>query len=146
MGEYAQEAFYLGMNQADYNFEKHKCIAPGDPRYDNSVWEDVTGKIRKIKDMDSMHLCFVLKQIYVMKRNSVGKFDLYKGVGERIPLIENELRRRSFTKEDYDFCLYGIRLGLYCFYEDENNTDLEQYYCNMLKSYKYFDPPKGLFD
>lgn len=58
MGEYAEEAIQAGLCE-DYRKEKYLYSY-----YNNDVWEDVTGKQRLIRNMDSLHICFVMNYIY----------------------------------------------------------------------------------
>ena len=141
MGEYAEEAFYLGVDQMDQDIELYGCAVPYDPKYDNEVWRGVDGNLRKIADMDSMHLCFVLKQL----ENSKGK--IREHMAPIIRQLKWRIHKGQFSKADFDFSLEGVRLGLYCFYPKEADTHLlENYYMDMLKRYKYFFPPRRIFD
>ena len=39
--------------------------------WDNNVWTDINGVMRYIKNMNSMHLCFVYKQCELSKNRGI---------------------------------------------------------------------------
>lgn len=137
-----EEAMYNGLYEMDKNIQKYGCVNPNEPKYNNEIWKDVCGKVRNIKDMDSMHLCFIAKQCECSKSKSLKQHKLPKIIEE----LKFRIRNKLFSKEDFDFHIEGIRVGLYCFYPNEHDTGLENYYMNMLKTYPYFNPPKLLFE
>lgn len=126
MGSGCEEARALGIDQMERNIKKYGTAVPGNPRYDNNYWKDVIGKTRHIMDMDSMHLCLVVA--YLQK----GKQSRFKSIRTRV--MRNELVRRGFTEEDYNFHITAVKLGLYCMYPNEDSSALETYYSNLLRS------------
>lgn len=126
MGSGCEEARALGVAQMERNIKEYGTAVPGNPRYDNNYWQDVTGKTRHIMDMDSMHLCLVVS--YLRK----GTRTKFKSIRERV--MVNELKRRGFTEEDYNFNITGVTMGLYCMYPNEDSSALETYYSNLLRS------------
>lgn len=128
MGEIAEELLEIARYQHDINMEKYRCAEPGNPKYDNHYWKDTTGKIRNIRDMDSMHLCFVIK--YLLNVPKPNKFRVI-----RSNLMKEELKRRNFSQEDYDFNIEGVKSGLYCMYPNEGGNELEKYYSNLVTQY-----------
>lgn len=88
-------------------------------------WKDNTGKIRAIEDMDSMHLCFVLKQLWYSNNKQKAK---------RMSIIRNELRYRGFSKEEYLRKLEDCREGTYCMYPYDG-YELEDYYEESIRKY-----------
>lgn len=65
--------------------------------WDNNVWTDINGVMRYIKNMNSMHLCFVYKQCELSKNRGIRQ--------NRLPIIRDELqqrvRRGEFSKEEF---------------------------------------------
>lgn len=110
-------------------------------RNNNNLWKDVIGVTRDIHDMNSVHLCFVLKQL-----------DISKGqIKRHIKPIEEELKNRIksglFERGDYYLALSIISENhIYDFYNDsEQNEKLSKYYEKLISKYVYFDLPIGLF-
>lgn len=122
MGEYAEEAIQNGLGE---EFRKEEIY----PRYNNDIWEDITGKHRSIRCMDSMHLCFIIN--YILS-------GYCKVKGNRVYLMSRILVNRGFTYREFKFHLENIKLGLYCMYEQENG-EVERYYTNLLKKYPNYD-------
>lgn len=92
---------------------------------DTHHWKDVTGKIRAIEDMDSMHLCFVLKRLWYSNNKQKEK---------RMFIIRSELRYRDFTGEDYLRKLNECRDGEYCMYPYDG-YEVEDYYSDSIRKY-----------
>lgn len=88
-------------------------------------WKDAMGKIRAIEDMDSMHLCFVLKQLWYSNNKQKEK---------RMFIIRSELRYRGFTAEDYLRKLDSCRKNEYCMYLYDGE-ELEDYYSESINRY-----------
>lgn len=132
MGCDAEECRAYEIVVEDSNYDKYGCKYPGNPKYDKRYWKDAIGVIRKVSDMDNMHICFVLLQCL----NGKGRF--WK---ERKEVFLQELsNRKYFTYEIYRFHLQGIKLGLYCMYPDEEETYLlENYYMRMCNDYRFDD-------
>lgn len=112
--------------------------------WDNNVWTDINGVMRYIKNMNSMHLCFVYKQCELSKSRGIRQ--------NRLPIIRNELQQRvcrgEFSKAEFLFHLEAIRLGLYCFYDnesEENEYALDQYYMAFLNNNPSFTMPEKIF-
>lgn len=128
MGEMADEAMYLGWCEISDNWERSRgrTVCIGDPKYDTDYWRDAVGTVRKLSDMDTMHLALVFKQLEFQK----GRFYI-----ERRRAFRNELRKRDFDESFWDFNLMGVALGLYCFYPYETDNNLEEYYHGMLFPY-----------
>lgn len=130
MGEMADEAMYQGWIEMSENYERShgRTVCIGDPKYDPDYWRDVCGKVRKLTDMNTMHLALVFKQLEFNK----GRF-----YNERKSYFKSELLRRGFDEQYWNDNLLGVALGLYCFYPEENDRDIEDYYRNMLRSHLY---------
>lgn len=146
MGEYAEECIQLGINQMDSNIRKHGVPFPG-TKMDPSYWEDINGTLRRITDMDSMHICFVLKQIEIMNGNKRIKtsFNIkQEWLREKYYNLTKVLHERKFTAEDFAFNIEGVKLGLYCMYPHEDSRDLEAYYANLFAEYDTIYPPQYL--
>ena len=130
MGEMALEAMYNGIEEMNKNYEisggKTYCI--GNPKYDRDYWRDVIGVVRKVNDMDIMHIALVTKFLEINKNN--GRF--YR---ERLNVFRNQLRIKGFQKQDWNLNIVGVAMGLYCFYPNEADNKLEQYYYDLLSPY-----------
>lgn len=113
------------------------------PRYDNSIWKDVTGVVREIKNMDSMHLCLVALQCQVATGKGSNGLKRYK-----LPVIIDEINKRIksglLSKDYYYSCISAIYHGSYKFYPNEKGMGLENYYVKMSSTYWCIDPPEGL--
>lgn len=119
MGEYADEAMQLGLNQMDYEYRNYGCADHTNPRYNENLWEDCFGVVRKIRDMDSMHLRFTIEYIKTLA--------CAKKMSGRIAKMEAELKRRDFTEEDYQFNKVGCDLRLYCMYPNEADNRIRHH-------------------
>jgi len=104
MGEYADEAMQLDYGRVDNN----------DPKYNEDLWKDCYGTIRRIKDMDSMHLRFTIDYIKTL--------DCARKMRGRISKMERELKCRGFAEDEYEFHKVGCDLGLYCMYHNEKDN------------------------
>lgn len=136
MGEMAEEAMYIGYAEMDkdYKDSRGRTICVGDPKVDKNYWRDACGKIRCISEMDTMHIALVYKQL----ENKSGRF-----YSERKHVFLNELNRRCLTEEDWDMNILGIALGLYCFYPNESDRSIEDYYVDMFRPYFYDNKVHG---
>lgn len=109
----------------------------------NDFWRDITGVIRDIHNMDSIHLCLVAKQCEVSKKKGSIGLRTY-----RLPRMLKELNQRiesgKFSKEEYYEKISMVYRGEYVFYPDIDNTELQDYYAQMSSNYWGLDPPKGL--
>lgn len=140
MGFCAEEARQFEYSMRERNLTEHGCEYPG-TKYDDNYWEDAAGTLREICNMDSMHLCFVLKQFEVMESKSKNKSNWWY---KRKQKMEYELERRGFTEDDFDFNIEGVKLGLYCFYPNESGSEIETYYKDIFSEYSRVYPPKFL--
>ena len=89
-------------------------------------------------------LCFVYKQCELSKNRGIRQ--------NRLPIIRDELqqrvRRGEFSKEEFLFHLEAIRLGLFCFYDnesEENEYVLDQYYMAFVNNNPSFTMPEEIF-
>lgn len=122
MGEYAEEAIQAGLCE---DYRKDKCPYS---YYNNDVWEDVTGKQRLIRNMDSLHICFVMNYILLGYCNVKGN---------RCYLMGRVLANRGFMYRDLKVSLEGFKLGTYTMYDGDSRVD--QYYKNLLRKYPDYD-------
>lgn len=141
MGEYAEEA-----RQLENNIREANISATGKPypytRYDDNYWEDAIGILREIRFMDSMHICMVLKQLEIIESKSKRKLAWL--ISRRHKMYE-QLRLRGFKKDDFEFNVVGVKMGIYCFYPDDVKSDaLVDYYRDLLAGYNDIKPPKLL--
>lgn len=114
MGECLDEAIQNGLDEIDREYKMYGCIDHNSPKYNEDLWRDCFGVVRKIRDMDSMHLKFTIDYIKSL--------DSYKKMRRRVKRMEFELERRGFTEEEYEFHKMGCDLGLYCMYDREDDN------------------------
>lgn len=122
MGEYTEEAIQNGICE---NFRKeHEPFH----FYNNSIWEDVSGTLRQIKDMDSLHICFVMN--YILSGNCKVK-------GNRCYLFGRILANRGFFYADFKRVLEGFKINTYYIYSP--NSPVYKYYKDLLRKYPDYD-------
>ena len=123
MGEYADEAMRNGLCE-DYIGRKEQ---PFEIHYNNEVWQDITGKCRRIYNMDSLHLCFVMN--YMLSGLTSG---------ERLERMCYTLQSRLYTMSEFKGNLENLQLGVYKMYPKESGK-VESYYINLLRKYPDYD-------
>lgn len=128
MGEYAEEAIQNSLCE-DYIGRKKQ---PFEIHYNNNeVWQDITGKCRRIYiyNMDSLHLCFVMTYMLSGYCNVKGK---------RLERMCYTLQSRLYTMSEFKGDLENLQLGVYKMYPKESGK-VESYYINLLHKYPDYD-------
>lgn len=125
MGEYTEEAIQNGLCE-DYAGRKEQSFGS---QYNNEVWQDVTGKCRRICNMDSLHLCFVVN--YILS-------GYCKVKGKRLERMCYTLQSRLYTISEFKDDLENLQLGVYMMYPKESGK-VESYYINLLRKYPDYD-------
>lgn len=122
MGEYADEAIQNGL------CEEFRGKEPLFQFYNNSIWVDVSGKNRKINEMDSLHLCFVMN--YILS-------GYCKIRGNSVYLMGRTLVNRGYRHRNLLYDLESLKVGSYQMYS--NDVDVVSYYRKLILKYKDYD-------
>ena len=90
MGEMTMELLQIAHESMDRTYEKTygRATFKGVPKYDKGYWKGVDDVVRELRDMDTMHLALMYKQLEI---GGKGRF-----YSERKYFFQQELNRRGF--------------------------------------------------